>query len=151
MKLKITMSALVIEASADERYTITMDTLVIDTDEPPIAIEGHNDNQTNVESTEPKLAGLAPLLSKRETGILEKVADGLSNKEIARTLVLTESTIKVHMKAILRKLRLKNRTQAAIWVRQGGANGNGNHLGLATDHAGTEHAADHRRELQNGG
>ncbi len=42
---------------------------------------------------------------------------GASNKVIARTMVITESTVKVHMKAILRKLRLQNRTQAAIWAR----------------------------------
>ena len=42
---------------------------------------------------------------------------GASNKVIARNLVITESTVKVHMKAILRKLRLQNRTQAAIWAR----------------------------------
>jgi two-component system nitrate/nitrite response regulator NarL len=40
-----------------------------------------------------------------------------SNKVITRKLVITESTVKVHMKAILRKLRLQNRTQAAIWAR----------------------------------
>jgi Bacterial regulatory proteins, luxR family len=43
--------------------------------------------------------------------------EGASNKIIARKLVITESTVKVHMKAILRKLRLQNRTQAAIWAR----------------------------------
>ena len=43
--------------------------------------------------------------------------EGASNKAIARTLVITEATVKVHMKAILRKLRLQNRTQAAIWAR----------------------------------
>jgi len=42
---------------------------------------------------------------------------GASNKTIARNLVITESTVNVHMKAILRKLRLQNRTQAAIWAR----------------------------------
>ena len=42
---------------------------------------------------------------------------GASNKTIARNLVITELTVKVHMKAILRKLRLQNRTQAAIWAR----------------------------------
>ena len=40
-----------------------------------------------------------------------------SNKVIALKLVITESTVKVHMKAIFRKLRLQNRTQAAIWAR----------------------------------
>ena len=42
---------------------------------------------------------------------------GASNKTIALKLVITESTVKVHMKSILRKLRLQNRTQAAIWAR----------------------------------
>ena len=56
-------------------------------------------------------------LSRRETAILRTLTEGASNKIIARKLVITESTVKVHMKAILRKLRLQNRTQAAIWAR----------------------------------
>jgi two-component system, NarL family, nitrate/nitrite response regulator NarL len=58
-----------------------------------------------------------PSLSRRETLILRSLMQGASNKVIARNLVITESTVKVHMKAILRKLRLQNRTQAAIWAR----------------------------------
>jgi two-component system nitrate/nitrite response regulator NarL len=58
-----------------------------------------------------------PSLSRREMLILRMLVQGASNKGIARTLVITESTVKVHMKAILRKLRLQNRTQAAIWAR----------------------------------
>jgi two-component system nitrate/nitrite response regulator NarL len=58
-----------------------------------------------------------PSLSRRETLILRMLIQGASNKVIARNLVITESTVKVHMKAILRKLRLQNRTQAAIWAR----------------------------------
>ena len=49
--------------------------------------------------------------------ILRTLTEGASNKVIALKLVITESTVKVHMKAILRKLRLQNRTQAAIWAR----------------------------------
>jgi two-component system, NarL family, nitrate/nitrite response regulator NarL len=56
-------------------------------------------------------------LSRREMAILRTLTEGASNKIIARKLVITESTVKVHMKAILRKLRLQNRTQAAIWAR----------------------------------
>src|SRR3546814_5192458 len=41
---------------------------------------------------------------------------GASNKIIARRLDITEATVKVHIKAILRKLRVMNRTQAAIWA-----------------------------------
>lgn len=56
-------------------------------------------------------------LSQRELLILQTLMEGSSNKAIARKLVIAESTVKVHMKAILRKLRLQNRTQAAIWAR----------------------------------
>ena len=59
----------------------------------------------------------APSLSRREMLILRMLMQGASNKTIALKLVITESTVKVHMKAILRKLRLQNRTQAAIWAR----------------------------------
>lgn len=61
--------------------------------------------------------GLGRGLSSRELAILRTLMEGASNKVIARRLVITEATVKVHMKAILRKLRLQNRTQAAIWAR----------------------------------
>jgi two-component system nitrate/nitrite response regulator NarL len=59
--------------------------------------------------------GPAPVLSKREVEVIGLLAKGLSNKAIGRTYGLTDSTVKVHVKAILRKLRLANRTQAAVW------------------------------------
>ena len=52
-------------------------------------------------------AGLARGLSSRELAILRTLMEGASNKVIARTLVITEATVKVHMKSILRKLRLQ--------------------------------------------
>ncbi|MGO4525355.1 LuxR C-terminal-related transcriptional regulator [Microvirga sp. 2MCAF35] len=55
-------------------------------------------------------------LSARETAVLECLIEGASNKVIARMLDITEATVKVHVKAILRKLKAKNRTQAAIWA-----------------------------------
>jgi two-component system nitrate/nitrite response regulator NarL len=73
---------------------------------------------TSSASDEAESAGQGvPSLSRRETLILRMLMQGASNKVIARNLVITESTVKVHMKAILRKLRLQNRTQAAIWAR----------------------------------
>jgi two-component system nitrate/nitrite response regulator NarL len=54
-------------------------------------------------------------LSSREGTILEALVEGDSNKVIAQRLNITEATVKVHVKAILRKIRVKNRTQAAIW------------------------------------
>jgi len=55
-------------------------------------------------------------LSAREQAILQALAEGAPNKVIAQTLQITEATVKVHVKAILRKIRVKNRTQAAIWA-----------------------------------
>ena len=54
-------------------------------------------------------------LSEREEQILRGLVKGHSNKLIARACVCTEATVKVHMKSILRKIRVANRTQAAIW------------------------------------
>jgi len=59
---------------------------------------------------------IAPRLSSRELAILRLFMQGASNKVIARQLAITEATVKVHNKAILRKLRLQNRTQAAVWA-----------------------------------
>jgi two-component system, NarL family, nitrate/nitrite response regulator NarL len=56
-------------------------------------------------------------LSPRETQVLACLAQGNSNKIIARLHNLSEATVKVHLKAILRKLNVQNRTQAAIWAR----------------------------------
>jgi two-component system nitrate/nitrite response regulator NarL len=55
-------------------------------------------------------------LSPREKSILKLVMGGESNKQIARRLEITESTVKVHIKTILRKIDVRNRTQAAIWA-----------------------------------
>jgi two-component system, NarL family, nitrate/nitrite response regulator NarL len=56
------------------------------------------------------------LLSGRETQILQCLISGQSNKLIARKFDIMEATVKVHIKAILRKIRVQNRTQAAIWA-----------------------------------
>lgn len=55
-------------------------------------------------------------LSAREAVILQALADGAPNKVIAQRLNITEGTVKVHVKAVLRKIRVKNRTQAAVWA-----------------------------------
>jgi len=66
-------------------------------------------------------------LSEREAQILRCLTQGASNKVIARELGVAEATVKVHIKAILRKVKATNRTQAAIWAT--------GHLGLAQDNA----------------
>jgi len=61
-----------------------------------------------------------PRLSAREKSILRCVVDGDPNKVIARKIDITEATVKDHVKAILRKIRVHNRTQAAIWAMNNG-------------------------------
>jgi two-component system nitrate/nitrite response regulator NarL len=62
--------------------------------------------------------GLSTKFSDRETQILRLLTKGASNKLIARDLGLAEATVKVHIKAILRKAKAANRTQAAMWATQ---------------------------------
>jgi DNA-binding NarL/FixJ family response regulator len=62
-----------------------------------------------------------PQLSPREKSILRCLVEGDSNKCIARKIDIAEATVKVHVKAILRKIRVQNRTQAAIWGMKNGS------------------------------
>jgi two-component system nitrate/nitrite response regulator NarL len=55
-------------------------------------------------------------LSAREGEILECLKEGSPNKVIARRLNMAEATVKVHIKSVLRKIEVGNRTQAAIWA-----------------------------------
>jgi len=68
---------------------------------------------------DPAAASLTSL-SARERQIVISLAEGKSNKAIARLYGLSEATVKVHLKAILRKTKTDNRTQAAIWAIQRG-------------------------------
>ena len=76
-----------------------------------------------VHSTEPEEededeARRQPQLTGREVAILNALVQGKSNKVIAIQLCITEATVKIHLKAILRKIRVQNRTQAAIWAHR---------------------------------
>lgn len=57
-------------------------------------------------------------LTQRESEILDCLADGLNNKNIARKLGISDTTVKVHIKNILRKLNLTSRLEAAVWKHQ---------------------------------
>ncbi len=59
-------------------------------------------------------SSLCDILSNRERDVLHGLIAGRSNKAIARDLALSDATVKVHVKAILRKLGVQNRTQAAL-------------------------------------
>ncbi len=69
-------------------------------------------SQKDNTSPEPDLVKLSP----RESEIIVMLARGASNKEIARELDMAESTVKIHIQSILRKLNLSSRVQAAVYA-----------------------------------
>ncbi|PHA00401.1 DNA-binding response regulator [Bacillus pseudomycoides] len=60
------------------------------------------------------------VLTARENEVLQLLAQGMSNKEIASVLVITEKTVKAHVSSILSKLNLSDRTQAALYAVKNG-------------------------------
>ncbi len=66
-------------------------------------------------------------LSCREQKVLEKLIEGKPNKTIARELECADATVKVHVKSIMRKMGLRNRTQVAVMT----CNGNGHEPGVS--------------------
>jgi len=79
---------------------------------PPDKTKPRSDSEATFEEPEDRIA---QQLSPREKSILRCLIEGDSNKCIARKIDIAEATVKVHIKAILRKIRVQNRTQAAIW------------------------------------
>ncbi|MET9879981.1 response regulator transcription factor [Actinacidiphila glaucinigra] len=67
--------------------------------------------------------GRGGTLTDREREVLSLIAEGRSNREIARALVLSEKTVKTHVSNILMKLDLSDRTQAALWAVRHGIGG----------------------------
>ncbi|HET9200229.1 MAG TPA: response regulator transcription factor [Dehalococcoidia bacterium] len=59
-------------------------------------------------------------LTEREKQILRCLLNAYSNKHIARTLNISEGTVKVHLKSLMKKIAAGNRTQAALWARNNG-------------------------------
>lgn len=84
------------------------------------------------DAAESELDGTPPL-SARERTILLCLVEGDSNKVIARRIGIAESTVKVHVKTILRKIRAHNRTQAAIWAMNNNICGVGPEIGMLSE------------------
>jgi DNA-binding NarL/FixJ family response regulator len=94
---------------------------------PGPGLSGHRPDGINREklvatarSSDLQTAAAIPSLSERERQIIDGLIKGQSNKTIARACEITEATVKVHMKAILRKVPCSNRTQVAIWALEQG-------------------------------
>jgi DNA-binding NarL/FixJ family response regulator len=73
------------------------------------AIDGNSPNERGERQLRP-----ASALTQRETDILALLAEGKSNRDISRSLYLSEKTVKAHLAAVFRKLGVSNRTQAAM-------------------------------------
>ena len=122
----------------DVRVMIVGDNLVIQTAPPEDKLQSdgaeHEDLSVGIGAmphTQPPM-NVPPLrnhpgLSEREAQIVDGLVKGHANKVIARTCDIAEATVKVHMKSILRKIRVDNRTQAAIWAMENGYAADGFH------------------------
>ena len=71
-------------------------------------------NLTNDETDTDDFSGKLAMLTPHQLKVLRMVADGLLNKQIAYELDISESTVKQHVSAVLRKLNVINRTKAGI-------------------------------------
>ncbi|HSG77319.1 MAG TPA: response regulator [Burkholderiales bacterium] len=76
--------------------------------------------EAGAEPAAPRPAAPFSELTPREREILERIADGLSNKMIARALDISDGTVKLHVKAILRKLGMRSRVEAAVAAAEHG-------------------------------
>ena len=65
-------------------------------------------------------SNITQILTRREFDVLCCLASGLSNREIASYLAITDGTVKVHVKHLLKKLKFRSRVEAAVWASERG-------------------------------
>jgi two-component system nitrate/nitrite response regulator NarL len=119
------VDALQLVASQQVRVLMVSDSAIVRPSADPSVNDGSKLGGSRIASVMPSLPAVAfgdrvPALSRREEQVLKALARGQSNKVIARACTVTEATVKVHVKSILRKIQVGNRTQAAIWAMQSG-------------------------------
>ena len=97
--------------------------------EPNVLVEGIRSAARSESPLDPRAARAlllerssapAPRLSRREVEVLELVAQGLLNKQIARTLHIGEKTVKAHLTSIFQRIGVSDRRQAAQWALRNG-------------------------------
>jgi two-component system nitrate/nitrite response regulator NarL len=135
------VSTLDMIVTRDVRVIVAGDILVIQPAPPEDKLQSdgaeHEDVSVSIGALQQPPMNVRPLhLSEREAQMLDGLVKGHANKVIARTCDITEATVKVHMKSILRKIQVDNRTQAAIWAMANGyATGGSNGRRLNPDSA----------------
>lgn len=119
----ILMKDMSVDALAQSLRLVTMGEKVFPSQLAALLISGKVNGHADLGSTVPHKG-----LSQREVQIVRYLINGDSNKAIANHLNITEATIKVHLKSLLRKISASNRTQAAIWALNNGFGENANGL-----------------------
>ena len=109
------------EVDCDEHETKSINVVTM----PPTRPTVNGCSEADLNGHEGETHGAPPLqnhprLSEREAQVLDGLVQGHANKVIARSCDITEATVKVHMKSILRKIQVANRTQAAVWALEHG-------------------------------
>jgi DNA-binding NarL/FixJ family response regulator len=83
------------------------------------ALEKEETDPLTTPAPEESSAGQAPLaLTRREEEVASLVARGLTNRQIATELVISEHTVATHLRRILKKVGLHSRTQLAAWMTE---------------------------------
>jgi DNA-binding NarL/FixJ family response regulator len=101
-----------VDVIANDRTDVTEETVAPEDRQPEDRREDVVEYAAPVAAERPQRAAG---LSGRERLILSHLMQGAANKHIARELGIAEATVKVHVKSLLRKVRVHNRTQAAMW------------------------------------